>query len=381
MSGTILVRELQLLDEIEAIAEEYEAVFGNAPTNLSVWNPVSDIVNADLLATLPKIKGAGKDYIFSYILQDNPGLRALLGYEDKRWRSLVSHAGSASIVMTCNWLRSFGAKKILVLGPRYFTVPHCLDAMGLEFETRYCGRSSEGYRLPAGADPNDYDGVWVTNPIYGTGVYLDLRDLIRLQQIWSQANKFFVLDECLASIEKYAGSNLEPHPKTTILAAPHKSICVNAYKFAISLFEQSQLEHFEHWSDIWLGCLPQSSHQAIEHIRTGGFSAYCDTFEKAIERPEVEFKKLTEAVAGAEIDKTAEGYFRTVYFPSLSASLGLDVNFLREATFATGTSFIPGVRNELDPDVGLSFRINLAAFNVEARGGYLRLIRWLSSRR
>ena len=380
LSETTLIRELQLLDEIEAIAEEYKAEFGSVPTNISIWDPVSDVIDVDLLETLPRITGAGKDYIFSYTLEDNSGVRKLLGYQDQRWRSLVSHSGSASIVMTCNWLRSHGAKAILILGPRYFTVPHCLKAMGLKFETRYCERTSKGYSLPGNIEPTAYSGVWVTNPVYGTGVYFNPKALLELQTKWTKAGKFFILDECLASIERYSGPSLEPHPKTTIIAAPHKSVCVNAFKFAVSIFEQSQLEHFEHWSDIWLGCLPQSSHQAIKHLLMGGFRNYRDRFDAAIGSSEVEFLRLTKAVNNSEIDQKATGYFRTVYLPRLPANLGLDVGFLRKAIFATGSSFIPSIRNELDPSVGLSFRVNLAAFNAEARGGYVRLLTWLASR-
>ena len=131
MCSRELIKELQLLDEIEQIEEDYEAEFGQPPVNVSTWDPSVDVVQANLLATMPPVQGAGKDYIFSYILKDNAGLRRALGYTDSRWRSLVAHAGSASIVMTCNWLRASGARKVLILGPRYFTVPHCLQAFGI----------------------------------------------------------------------------------------------------------------------------------------------------------------------------------------------------------------------------------------------------------
>ena len=282
--------------------------------------------------------------------------------------------------MTCNWLRASGAKKILILGPRYFTVPHCLEAMGIKFDTQHFVRDNNGYRAPGKSGVSDYDGVWITNPIYGTGVYIDPEELIQLHEAWTQKDKFFVVDECLASPSQYVGPSLVPNAKTTILAAPHKSVCVNAYKFAVSIVEQSQLEHFEHWSDVWLGCLPQSSHQAIDHFLNNGFESYRVQFESAIHEQTSEFIALTNAIPLAVLDQNALGYFRSVYFPKLSTELGLESSFLREATFSTGTSFIPGIRNDLDPSTGLSFRVNLAAFNKEARGAYVRLCRWLSAK-
>ena len=380
MSSRELIKELQLLDEIEQIEEDYEEQFGQLPVNVSTWDPSADVVAASLMATMPSAHGAGKDYIFSYILKDNAGLREALGYRNPRWRSLVAHAGSASIVMTCNWLRASGAQKVLILGPRYFTVPHCLQAFGIEFDTVHFVRSELGFKSPKLDAISDYDVVWVTNPIYGTGVYIEPAELIDLHQRWSSKGKFFILDECLASPKLYAGPSLEPNERTAVIAAPHKSVCVNAYKFAVSLIDTSQLEHFEHWSDVWLGCLPQSSSQAIEHVKSGGFSNYQALFDAAIEEPVSAFLQLTGQIQNAETDAGAMGYFRSVYFPDLPAELGLDPVFLKDATFSTGASFIPGIRNDLDPNAGLSFRVNLAAFGLEARGAYLRLSRWLSSR-
>ena len=380
MSSRELIEELQLLDEIAQIEEDYEAEFGQPPVNVSTWDPSTDVIQANLLATMPPVTGTGKNYIFSYILEDNSGLRRALGYSNTRWSSLVAHAGSASIVMTCNWLRTSGVRKVLILGPRYFTVPHCLQAFGIEFDTHHFVRSKGGYKGPQTYRVSDYDCVWMTNPIYGTGVYIDQNELSQIHLKWSQKGKFFILDECLASPQLYTGPFLEPNEKTAILAAPHKSVCVNAYKFAISLFDVSQLKHFEHWSDVWLGCLPQSSSQAIEHVRRGGFFDYQSLFEAAIEEPITAFKQLTDQIPNAEVDTMAKGYFRSVYFPDLPSALGLDATFLRNSIYSTGASFIPGIRNDLDPSVGLSYRVNLAAFRPEARGAYMRLLRWMSSR-
>lgn len=380
MIGTDQIRELKLLDQIEEIEEKYESKFGVAPVNLSTWDPKPDVISTDFLATLPPITGTGKNYIFSYYLNDNAGLRAALGYTHERWRSLVSHSGSANIVLTCNWLRCGGARKILILGPRYFTVPHCLDVMGIKYDTLYFKRNNEGFQLPKNLRPKDYDGIWVTNPVYGTGVYIPLTEILKLQQTWSFNDRYFILDECLASPNNYYGPNLSPHAKTTILAAPHKSICVNAYKFAISIFEQSQLEHFEQWSDVFLGCLPQSSFQAIEHIRSNGFLEYFELFQSCIKQPEAELEQLTSKFPKAMLDQSAEGYFRTVYFQSILAKLGYDIDFLYDLIFSTGTSVIPNIRNELDPQSGFSFRVNLAAFNVQAKGAYVRLAQWLSAK-
>lgn len=379
MSDAFLVKELSLLDEIEAISESYQERFGLPPKNVSTWDPSDTLPNLNLLSTLPPVSTDGKAYIFSYTLMNHQSLRLALGYQDSLWESLVSHSGSANIVMICNWLRVMGAERILILGPRYFTVPHCLTSMGINFETKHCVRTSHGYRLPSDVNPDEFDGFWITHPIYGTGVNMNWRDIANLHDICRSADRFFVLDECLAKTDSYIGPKLPPHSKTAVIAAPHKSVCVNAYKFSISLFHVTHLAHFEHWSDVWLGCLPQSSQQAIQHFLGNGFQQYQNAFESAISKSSAQFKAITKSVSRAEIDETATGYFRTVYFPDLPSALGVETAFLRRATFETGATFIPGIRNELDPRAGFSFRVNLAAFDNETRSAYMRLLQWLAS--
>jgi aspartate/methionine/tyrosine aminotransferase len=374
------IDELTLLDEIESINALYENEFGAQPINLSNWNPSSQVVNTKIFDSLPLIKSSGVDYLFSYELDNHEPLRHSLGYEGTDWRSLASHSGSSAIVLAINWLRSKGVKRVLIIGPRYFTVPHCLESMGIKHHIAHSVRCGDRYLLPSNIEIEDFDSLWVTNPVYGTGVYYDKGELIHLHDYWTKKGKCFVLDECLAEPNHYSGALLRPQDRTCVITAPHKAICVNGYKFALTLFHKSQLEHFEHWSDVWLGCLPHSSLRAIEHYLSGGYANYYKKFKKDIEKKSEKLISLTESIGGIDMDKNSIGYFRMVYFKSASAFLGLDLNFIKEATFSTGASFIPSIRNELTPSVGLSFRVNLAAFDPHAEGAYVRLASWIVSK-
>ena len=374
-----LVKELQLIDLIESISEEYENEYGNKPINISHWDPAESTVENLLLSTMPSATGNGADYIFTYTLPNHAHLQRSLNYLDSRWRCVISHSGSANIVMTCNWLRIRGAKKILIITPRYFTVPHCLSAMRITFEISHCKRSIMGYRIPKDIDIDCFDGIWLTNPVYGTSVYPNPEDIIELSKICHDKEKFFILDECLAKVDRYIGNRIEPHYNTVVIASPHKNICVNAFKFAVNMVDKSQLKHYEHWSDIWLGSLPQSSYQAIEHFCSGGYHTYQTQFNAKIAESNSKFVNVTKLFPAASLDENADGYLRSVYFPKIPSSYGLNYQFLRKSAFGTGATFIPGIRNELDPSTGLSFRVNLAAFNEEAMGSYVRLLEWLSN--
>lgn len=374
-----LIEELQLLDKIEAINEEYYLKYGAQPVNLSNWDPSSELLSPNLFQGHLYDDGNEVNYIFSYTLQNKPQILSKLGYIVNSWSCLVSHSGSSAIALIINWLRSKSVKRVLLFAPRYFTVPHCFEAFGIETEVVYCERSESGYDFPKNVCFSDFDAVWITNPIYSTGVYLDNDQVNKLHNRVIKEGKYFILDECLADPKRAAGFKLNPSAKTCVILSPHKAINVNANKFAIAIFHKSQLDHFEHWSDVWHGCLPQSSLRAINHFLSENYDEFTTNFNLIAAKQENKLIAATATTSCISLDRNASGYFRTVYCKKIPALFGKDIHFLKEAVFSTGTTFIPGIRNELNPNVGFSFRINLFAFDKEATGGYLRLIKWLEA--
>ena len=378
MASPSEIQELSLLDDIELIGEEYENQFGIAPVNISNWDPSSAIVGSDMIAENTSSIGNGVDYLFSYNQPNNTELRNALGYKSEEWRSLTSHSGSSAIVMVCNWLRTKGCLSVLIVGPVYFTVPHCLNALGIKFIVVHCKRTAAGYDLPHNLDERKYDAVWITNPIYCASVYLDNSKFKGLVTGFTKRGVYVVVDECLAAVGKTFGDTIDPSPFVCTIVAPHKAVCINAIKFALALFHESELIHFEHWSDVWLGCLPHSSVRAINHVLSDEYHSYAINFNDTVESQSKIFVSTLNQFNHLEIDSAADGYFRTVYCPELEASCGNDTVFLRHLIFDTGATLIPGSRNMMDPSVGFCFRVNLAALDQESLGGLQRVCQKLS---
>lgn len=374
------IPELLLLEEIEELSEAYELTFGAPPVNLSTWNP-SHAVLGDLTLTLPQRAASWIDYSFSYDLAERAPLLARLGYSSDKFGCIVVHSGSTAIVCVANWLRVRGVSRVLFLAPRYFSVPHALQAVGISNGVLHVQRTPTGFVVPEiSADAlRDYDALWITNPVYCTSVDLPARDISSLVELAGSCGLPCVIDECLAEPGRYLGPKLSASCLTVAIYAPHKAICVNGLKFAMAVFPESEQRHFDTWSDVWSGCLPASSVLAVRHFLSSDFERYRGAFKSMIAGTHKSMRTLVEGMPGIALDEGADGYLVSVYASALSADLGKDMDFLRESIWSSGASFIGGIRNELDPRSGLSFRINLAALDTAALGGLARVGHWLTA--
>lgn len=375
------IPELALLEDIEDISDEYLRQFGQRPVNLSTWNPSPAVLGMRAPRPPHRRKFENVNYAFSYELTERADLLAKLGYNDSNAECLITHSGSSSLVNAVNWLRLRSCKRVLVVAPRYFTVPHALIALGLHYRVVHLRRTAEGFRIPVTLEEEfgECDALWLTNPIYCTSVDFRQDDRARLLRLVLDLNLPCVIDECLAQPGHYLGPKFLAAKSVVVVHAPHKAVCVNGLKFATIVHPRTEQRHFDQWADIWNGCLPPSSVQALRHFLSNDFDDYRREFDATIAMKHRELRKLLAGYPNLSIDHAVSGYLISVYVPGIPANRGLELGFLKEATWATGATFIAGIRNELDPDAGLSFRVNLAALDTEAIGGLARLCAWLGT--
>jgi hypothetical protein len=241
-------------------------------------------------------------------------------------------------------------------------------------EIAYCKRSPKGYNLPEDFEhfAKLADAVWITNPVYCTSMYYSARDADRLR-VLAQSGVTVVLDECLCELGHQLAPSFPREAEVVALLAPHKSICVNGLKFAAVVFGKKWQDTFDSWADVWLGCLPLSSVLGTRHLLGSDFLSYSSRFKDECATAFAKLKAIVLEFSTLSIDKDPEGYLVSVFAPSLPAELGLDFQFLERSTQATGAIFIAGLRNQLDPAAGLSFRVNLAALDKAAEGALHRL--------
>lgn len=376
------IRELRLLADLDGISERYKERFGATPINLSLWNPAETLVR-DFELRLPASPDLrGIDYAFSYEIPEREVLLKALGFDPAARGCLLTHSGSTAIVASANWLRKRRCSQVLIVGPRYFTVPHALTSFGIDWTVAHMRRSQNGkfsFPILEGLSLDKIDAIWLTNPVYCTGVDYNGRELDDFISTMLGRGMRIVIDECLSERGRRIGPQFTQEGIAAIYA-PHKSICVNGVKFAVIVFDSLEQEHFDSWCDVWNGCLPISSIVGIRHFLTPDFERYRTDFRKLTLLRHEKVRAILSQTPSISLDPEADGYLISVYVPRIEARFGLDASFLEEAANATGAIFIAGARNEMDPAAGLSFRVNLAAIDSAALGALARLCAWLDGR-
>jgi aspartate/methionine/tyrosine aminotransferase len=371
--------EIEYLERLEAIEAEYATRFGVHPFNISHWDATKDfeagVLSRLRLPTFPTFTS----YRFPYQLSETPSVIEKLGGNKTLHKGVIAPSTTTSIVCLLSWLKNRGDRQILVICPAYFSLFHVARHFGIETKKVYMRRVNLQFRLPPRNSSiwRTPSVLWITNPIYGTGVYLCADDIAFLDSLL-QAGWTIISDECLS----YPGRELirELGHKENFLSiySPHKCVCVNGVKFSIATFHATYLPVMERWSDIWSGGINFSSSVAINHFLSTNYNNYLSTFQQAISSTRQLFNTICSS-HGAETDPNSKGHFVTCYFPAVSSRLGNSIGFLRDLIFETGGSLIPGNRSRFNSNFGFCFRVNLARAGRYFQPTLTRLVKHIVS--
>lgn len=372
------IDEIDQLEQVEKLIATYRDRFGVDPINLSHWDPSAPFAARVQPAFQPPAPVSPFPYIYSYTLDAGAALVTRLGFDPDRYGCLVTPSGTVAMLCAVHWLRAQGSPPLTALGPLYFPLVHQASLEGIPVERRFMVRGDDGWSMPADLFQASPPALWVTNPVYCTGVPLSGADAAALAA-YVQTGGRLVLDECFARDGTHLGPHLARDGSLIALYTPHKALCMNGLKFGLVVFESRYQEFFDQWADVLYGPLNMTTAMAVGHFLSDNFRAYARTFDGAIE-PVATF--LTEAVAASgagALDAHAAGHFRSAYYPTIPAARGADEAFLLRVMEASGAVVLSGVRNHFDPALGLCFRINLALDGPPFRSAVRRLVRELAS--
>lgn len=369
------IPELSTLDDIERLEEIHYEKWGLRPINLSYWNPSPNVSrkmeDAFAIDVFPSIV----DYHFSYSLDVSERLLALVGFEVSSKGLLVTPSGSTSIVMVARYLSMLGIDAVTLLGPGYFTVSANLRAEGIRVDIEYLKRTENGFRLPTTLDLKKVRALWITNPVYCTGVWYAAEDILLLQNFLANGG-ILVCDECLAWVGHELCRTLGEWRGFIGIYSPHKGLCTNGAKYSFVVFPCDDQKFFDDWADALYGCLPASAVAAIHHSTSQGFDIYRRRFEGIVDDAR-RFVISAARTNRISVDLVPSGYLMTCYATHIEQAASLDKGFMKDLIFATAASFIPGIRNHFDPKIGLCFRVNLARDDESFRGALMRVLHYL----
>jgi hypothetical protein len=235
------------------------------------------------------------------------------------------------------------------------------------------------YGLPANLKLRPGQALWLTNPIYSTGIYsleLYVDQLLKI----ADSGVFIVADEALALGPSKIASKLGGHRNYISISSPHKSICINGLKFSAIVFHSSHLEIFEDWADVLSGGLSIAAVTAVGHFLTPAFEQYQSNFVNLIDEARRWHASIVSTLDDRiQTDQQTRGHFVTAYVPHLHSACGRDLDFLANILSETGCILIPGTRSGFDAAYGFCFRVNLAQDSDEFRSSLLKLYRFLGN--
>lgn len=360
------INELEGLSFLEGLAEEYERQNGLAPFDLSHWDPSDQTVNLLLKELRLPQPLVAAPYIYSYYTGLQQQIIQRLGFTQAPRDCLFVHAGTNAMLLVIWWLKSLNVTRVMILCPAYFPVFYDSEIMDLPYVSLFMRRDRGRWELPREeitsvvGETLGRTAVWVTNPVYCTGNYLSESDVGFLDSLLA-GGVTVVGDECLAVNGRELGRRLGHSERFLGIYSPHKSVSINAVKFAAVVFDARYEEFFDSWADVLAGGLSASSYTAILHFLSDNFPRFQTAFlcHTSAARENV-MKIIADCGAPVETDVDALGHFITCYAPRVPGDKGNDREFLRELVSNTGAILIPGTRNHFSPGLGFSFRINLA---------------------
>ncbi len=175
----MLIKRLNNIEEIIALQENYFNDNGIYPLNVSNWT-VSDFFRKKMEPIFQhNTTYSPIDYLYSYSItpEIKKNIMRKLGAKEmpiSKKTCIIFPNNSLSIVNICNLLHKMQYKKIGILNPAYFSIDACLRTYNLHSIPFYITRQQGKYIIPFKEITSaKIDALWITSPIYSTGVPYD----------------------------------------------------------------------------------------------------------------------------------------------------------------------------------------------------------------
>ncbi|MDA9435067.1 hypothetical protein XH88_25330 [Bradyrhizobium sp. CCBAU 51627] len=317
-------------------------------------------------------------YRYSYLMMNKAEVLRKFGLDPNEIGVLFTENGSESISAVANALKLLGVTDVHIFDPSYFTTHHNLSRLGINVHRNKWKRQNASYDWLLDVPSTPSHAIWVTDPIYNTGVYLP-DEFVHALAVKASKGAKIVADETLSIFPGKFARAMGSSGQFFAIHTPHKAVCVNGLKFSVVVFRKELESSFEDWADVLSGGLGISALVATEHFLSDEYDQYREAFLEALKLVR-KWHSQTIAEFGrfAMLDEQSTGHFASVYFPNKSASLGVSIDYLRSVVERTGAFFIPGNRSGFDPDSGFCFRVNLSRDSPRFRGALRRLYRELA---
>lgn len=368
------------LEEIEQIRRIETRIFhetGIPIDNISHWNAGQEYQELILSHYNAATPINPSDYHYSY--EYNRDIKQILISKflpsNNTHNAVLVHNATAAICCIADYLKKNDYKKICVIEPAYFSIYSCLRSFGLNVYKESITVKNKKLIFPfKNIIQHKYDCVWITSPIFSTGIYYTSEQLEYIN-ILSQKGIFVIIDESASSPNQIISKQLSFTENMIAIFSPHKYLSINAVKFAVIICTYPMSKYFENWIDVLIGSLPLSSCIAIEHFLS-------PNFEVCLQKHDDYIKKNLENIHSLCLQYPTNFYYGkasnyiSVCNEHIPYAHSLDPINMYQIMNATHVSFIPGYINGFNESWGFCYRVNLTLNSSTIQNGLGRLFNY-----
>lgn len=377
----MLIERLSDIERINALEADFLRATGVEPFNVSSWIVSENFKTKFLQRFRPPVVGNAVDYVYSYSFTEELRNQALikLGVENvNNAMLLILPNNTTAIVNAVNLIKQCGCQRVCIVNPAYFSVSQTLRSLGLSFHTVSMARHEGKYILPLEQIlSEDCDAVWITSPVFSTGVYLDTSEISKIRTILERG-LFIVADESFALNGNELVREVGIHRNFVSICSPHKSISCNGIKFSGIIASAEYEDSLEQWVDVLCGNLPLSAQVAFHHFLSVNYDECQELFLTEMEAVKKAIQPMLEG-NHHNTDRTSVGSLFSVYFDNVPFEYTKTNEFFQRLMRNTYSSILPGWLNGFGPESNLCFRVNLALDGNSLRQSLFRIVRYLES--
>lgn len=353
------------MDNLFALEQQGVEKHGIKIQNVSHWDSSQEFQQTmNRVLSIPK-QSMPWNYYYTYSIShlDRTNILKNIGVNPSsisNTMGLLLQSSTIAIVNMINLLTHYNKKKLCILQPSYFSVAHCCETFSLKYSIEYITFDDGQAVIPIEKImKNGYDCIWITSPIFCTGVYFNKTETAKIIQL-IQSGVTVVFDESLALPGKELVRTIPLNQQVFFIYSPHKAISMNGIKFSAIVCDKFYEDFLEQWVDVFSGALSSSNRDAVYHYISPNYLLECyPTYVNYIDKARTAIEELLNCYPNAKTLPNALGHYMNIFTNNSISDTNQVFTLIEKLINTYHTSFIPGVLNGFDAMTNFSFRINL----------------------
>lgn len=378
----MFIKRISDMIELRKLQKKYCDEKGNEPYNVSSWN-ASDKYSQGMLSILKTPDIETIDYVYTYSLSEsilNDVKKKIDPNLDENMKISFTDNGTQAIMTLVNLIKQYNYKKICIINPSYFSVGQALNSYNINYEMLNFKRVGDRYVLPTeDLMKANYELVWITSPVFSTSSYYDNETVDAIEKLLDMGT-IVISDECFCVHGNELIRRIKNKDNFIAIYSPHKSLCINTYKFAVIVFPIRYDMFIEHWVDVLTGNLSASSLGAISHFTKKNYEECLFFYKNYMAEALSSVYETLNSYEKIMYDNVQIGSLLTIYFKNLDYEQSKSLDFMEDVINNTKFSFYPSYLNGLDESFGFAFRINLALYDDNFIFALNKLVNYLSNK-